>query len=38
MAAATQPRISTAPNTGIRLDLNSLFATIDDALGDAGKL
>jgi len=24
------------PNTGIRLDLNSLFSSIDDALGDTG--
>jgi Uma2 family endonuclease len=24
------------PNTGIRLDLNSLFSSIDDALGDPG--
>jgi Uma2 family endonuclease len=27
----------TDANTGIQLDLNSLFASIDDALGDAGK-
>jgi hypothetical protein len=37
MAAATQLRISTDANTGIQLDLHSLFASIDDALGDAGK-
>jgi Uma2 family endonuclease len=24
------------PSTGIRLDLNSVFASIDDALGDSG--
>ena len=27
----------TDANTGIQLDLHSLFASIDDALGDAGK-
>jgi hypothetical protein len=36
-ATWTETRSFADPNTGIRLDLDSLFASIDDALGDSSR-